>query len=159
MASGVADTVVSAVAEPEAAVRHFIFLCGGEQSLFIVFLRDYGIRMVYADFRAGIDTVLALPKFDQPGSSPVIEIDRESVKNHLETGSHIIVEPGVSGSLLRSVHGRGKKSAVTVKTVTKGIYQFVQKRTFGTAVHTAYLTDNFFAVAVKENTAEKGDEK
>lgn len=61
--------------------------------------------------------------------------------------------------LLGRVHCGGKEPAVTVIIVTKGIYQLVQEGAFGTAVHRIDSADDFFPVALKEDTAEKGDEK
>ena len=71
----------------------------------------------------------------------------------------LVVEPCVSGVPLRGVHRGGKETMVTVKTITEGVNQFIQKGTFGTAVHFFYLTDDFFPPALKEDTAENSHEK
>ena len=125
MTSLIADAFIFPVAQKEGDVKHFVPVCAGKPCGFIVCFRDNGIGMIDADFRTGIDAVLSFPKFNQPGSSPVIKINREGVKDHLETGRHIIIEPGVSGLLLRGVHRGGKESAVAVKTVAERICQLV----------------------------------
>ena len=159
MAVGIADTLVLTFTEPEGTVQHLVFFRTGEPGGFVVAFRDNGIRVVDANLRAGIDTVLSFPEFNQPGSAPIVEIDGKRIENHLKAGRHIVIEPCVSGLSLGCVHRGGKEPAVTVKIVTEGVYQFVQKGTFGTVIHGSDLTDDLFAPALKEDTAEKGCEK
>jgi len=156
---GIADAFVPAIAQKEGAFQHFLLFRAGEPCAFVILFGNNGIGVVYADFCSGIDTVLSLPEFDQPGSAPVVKIDGETVKNHLKAWSHIIVEPGISGLFLRGVQCGGKEPAVTVKIVAEGIYQFVQEGTFGAAVHRIDFTDDPSSAALKENAAEEGHEK
>lgn len=125
MTTAAADTLVPVPAEPEGTVEHFTVLCAGEPGVFIVAFRDDMIGVVDSDFRPGVDAVLPFPKFNEPGSAPVIEIDGKRVENHLKTGRHIVVKPGVSGLSLGRVHRGGKESAVTMEIVTKRIYQLI----------------------------------
>ena len=159
MAVGIADTFAAGIAQKEGAVQHFVIFRAGKPCGFIIRFGDNAVRVVYADFRPGIDAVLPFPKFNQPCASLIIEIDGKGIEDHLETGRHIIVEPGVSGMPLRGIRCGRKETAVAVKTVTEGINQFVYERTFCAAVHTVYFADNFFPAAMKEDTAEKGNEK
>lgn len=122
---GSADAIGFVLAQPEGAVKHFMIICAGEPGAFIFAFGNNGVGVVYADFRPGIDTVLPFPEFDQPGFALIVEIDGKCVKNHMKTGCHIVVEPGISGLSLRCVQRGGKEPAVTVKTVAEGICQLV----------------------------------
>jgi len=154
-----ADALVSGIAQKEGTVQHFMVFRAGKPCGFIFRFGDNAVCVVYADFRPGVDAVLPFPEFDQPCAPPVVKIDGQGVEHHLETGRHIVIEPCVSGVPLRGVHRGGKETMVTVKTITEGVNQFIQKGTFGTAVHFFYLTDDFFPPALKEDTAENSHEK
>ena len=156
---GSADALGFVPAESEGTVKHFMVIRAGEPGAFIFVFGNNGVGMVYADFRPGIDTVLPLPEFDQPGFALIVEIDGKCVKNHMKTGCHIIVEPGISGLSLRCVCRGGKEAAVTVETVAEGVYQLVQKRTFGAAVHRIDFTDYLFSMALEKDTAEKSEKQ
>ncbi len=159
VSSGSADALGFVLAEPEGAVKHFMVIRAGEPGGFIFVFGNYGVGVVYADFRSGIDTVLPFPEFDQPGSVLIVEIDGKGVKNHVETGCHVVVEPGISRLPLRRVHRGGKEAAVTVKIVAERVCQFVQNGTFGAVVHRVDLTDDSFSAALKKDTAEKGEKQ
>ena len=159
VAPAVADTVISFVAQQEGAVQHFVFFGTGEPGTFVILFRNDTIRMINTDFGTGIDTVLAFPQFNQPGPAAIIKVEGKRIKDHLETRSHIVIEVGVPGLFLPGVCCGREDTAVTVKTVAEGVYQFIHKRTFGTAVHGVDFTDDFFSAAVKEDTAKKGCEQ
>lgn len=80
--------------------------------------------MIDADFCSGVDAVLAFPEFNQPGSATIVEVDRQSVEDHLKTWRHIVIEPGVAGGFLPRVNGGGKKAAAAVVCVAEGDCQF-----------------------------------
>ena len=135
-----------------------MFFGAGEPGALAVTCGYDGIGVVYADFCTGIDAILTFPELDQPGSAAVIKVDRKRIEDHLETGRHIVIEPRVSGLLLPGVYCGGEDAAVTVETIAEGIYQFLYKGTFGTAVHSLNLTDDFLPAAMKKDTAKKGHE-
>ena len=83
--------------------------------------------MVDADLRPGVDAVLAFPEFDQPRLFLVVEIDREGVEDHLETGGHVVVDPGITGALLPGVQGGGEESAAAVVRIAEGLRQLLQQ--------------------------------
>lgn len=107
--SGITDTFVFAVAELKGTVEHLLFFGTVEERFPVLFSGDKSICVIDTDFRTCIDAVLTFPEFDQPGFPPIIKVDRERVKDHLETGRHIVVKPGVTGLFLRGVHCGGKK--------------------------------------------------
>ena len=125
MPPGIADALVFKLTKSERAVQHFAVFGAGKPGGFIFCFRNNTVRVVDADFRTGIDAVLSFPKFNQPCAAPVIKIDGKGVENHLETGRHMIVKPGIPGLSLWGVHCGGKKAAATVKIVAEGIYQLV----------------------------------
>lgn len=124
-----------------------------EQSMLLFGRRKNAVSFVDAGFTAGIDAVLAFPEFNQPSPAAVIKVDGEGIKNHLKTGCHIVIEPGIPGFFLPGIRGGRKDAAVAMETVAEGLHQFIYQRTFGTAVHGQDFTDDFLLVAVRENTA------
>ncbi len=153
MPSGIADAVASFFAQEEGTIQHFMIFGAGKPGGFVVAFRNDSICVVYADFGAGIDAVLAFPEFNQPSPAAVIKVDGEGIKNHLKTGCHIVIEPGIPGFFLPGIRGGRKDAAVAMETVAEGLHQFIYQRTFGTAVHGQDFTDDFLLVAVRENTA------
>ena len=85
----------------------------------------------------------------------VIEINRKGVKDHLETGRHIVIEPGVTGILLPCIDGRRKITAATVIKVTKGFRQLLQQRTFLSLIHARNLADYFFSAEMSKEHADQ----
>ena len=43
----------------------------------VISFRDDLSRMIYANLSSGIDAILPLPEFDQPGFASIIKIDRQ----------------------------------------------------------------------------------
>ena len=86
--------------------------------------------MVDADLGAGVDAVLALPEFNQPCPAPVVEVHRKGVEHHLETGGHVVVDPGITGALLPGVQGGGEESAAAVVRIAEGLRQLLQQGAF-----------------------------
>ena len=156
--AAVAYAVVSFIAQQERTFQHFVLFRTGEPGAFVVLFRNDRICMIDTNLRTGIDTILAFPDFNQPGSAAIIEIDRKRVKDHLKTGRHIVIKPGVPCLFLPGVCCGREDAAVTMKTIAEWIHQFIYKRTFGTTVHTVDFTDDFLSTAVKEDTAQKGHE-
>lgn len=159
MTSGIADAVIAFIAQEEGTFQHFLFRGTGEPGSFVVLFGDDCVCMVYADLCTGVDAVLAFPEFDQPGPAAVIKVNRKCIKDHLEPGCHIVIEPGVSGLLLPGIYGGREDAAVAVEAVAERIDQFVYKSALGTAVHGVDLADDLFPAAVKEDTAEKSHKK
>ena len=54
------------------------------------------VGAVNADLTSCIDSVLALPAFNEPGSAPVIEIDGQTVEDHIEMGSRPVKKGAVA---------------------------------------------------------------
>ncbi len=129
-------------------MRHLIFRLGQEP-----------VGMVDADLRPGVDAVLAFPEFDQPRLFLVVEIDREGVEDHLETGRHIVIEPRVAGGLLPGVYGGGKETAAAVIDIAERSRQFLQHGTFLTFIHTFDPADDLFSAEMTEDHADKRDQK
>lgn len=159
MTSGITDTLVFPFAEAERTVQHFFLVSAEEPGGLVVACRDHAVRMVNADLRPGIDAVLSLPKFNQPGFSLIVEVDGEGVENHLEAGRQIVVKPGIACLFLRCVYRGRKESTVAIEIVTEGVNQLVYKGTFGAAVHGIDLADDLFAAALQEDTAQKSNKQ
>ncbi len=155
----VADAVVFVPAKAKRAVEHFSFVRAGKPGGLVFAFGNHGICVVDANFRSGVDAVLSFPKFDQPGFVLIIEVDRQGVEDHPETGRQIVVKPGVASLFLGRIHCGRKETVVTVEIITEGGGQFIQKGALGAAVHGIDLADDLFAAALKENAAEKGDEQ
>ena len=111
--------------------------------------------MIDPDFRAGLDSVLSFPEFHQPGFTLSIELYGQCVDDHLETGRHIVVEPGISCGFLPCVPGGGEETVTTMVFVAKRQCQFVQQRTFLTFVHAVDTADYFLLTEMKEKYTEK----
>ena len=109
--------------------------------------------------KPGVDAVLAFPEFDQPRLFLVVEIDREGVEDHLETGRHIVIEPRVAGGLLPGVYGGGKETAAAVIDIAERSRQFLQHGTFLTFIHTFDPADDLFSAEMTEDHADKRDQK
>ena len=45
----------------------------------VISFRDDLSRMIYANLSSGIDAILPLPEFDQPGFASIIKIDRQCI--------------------------------------------------------------------------------
>ena len=53
--------------------------------------RNHALRMVNSDLSAGVDPVLSLPEFHQPGSSLIIKVHGKCVNHHPGTHRHGII--------------------------------------------------------------------
>ena len=115
--------------------------------------------MIDTDLRAGVDAVLAFPEFDQPCFSMIVEVDRKGVEDHLETGSHIVIEPCVAGGFLPRVKGGREETAAAVESIAEGRRQVLQKRTFLTFIHAFDFTDDLFSAEMAEEHARKGKQQ
>ena len=143
----------------QRAGEHFVFVDGREMRHLIFCLGQQPVGMIGTDFRSGVDAVLAFPEFDQPCSAPVIEVDRKGIEDHLEPGSHIVVEPGIAGGLLPGIQSGGEETAAAVVSIAEGRRQFLQKRTFLTFIHAFDFADDLFSAEMAEKHTDKSDQK
>ena len=147
------------LAKMQRAGEHFVFVDGREMCHLVFRLRQQPVGMIDTDLRAGVDAVLAFPEFDQPCSAPVIEVDRKGIEDHLEPGSHIVVEPGIAGGLLPGIQSGGEETAAAVVSIAEGRRQFIQKRTFLTFIHAFDFADDLFSAEMAEKHTDKSDQK
>lgn len=127
---------------------HLIF-CLGQQS----------VGVIDTDLGPGVDTVLPFPEFDQPCFFLIIEVDRESVEDHLEAWRHIVVEPGIAGGLLPRVQSGREETAAAVIDVSEGRCQLFQERTFLAFIHTLNFADDLFPAEMAKEHTDKSDQK
>lgn len=84
-------------------IRHIIGRYSVEKGGVIVCGRDKGVRAIDTRLASGVDTVLSLPYFNQPGSAVVVKVDDFVVEYHIEISRRAIVEMGVSEGLARFI--------------------------------------------------------
>ena len=122
-------------------------------------LRQQSVGVIDTDFGTGIDAVLAFPELNQPCSAAIIEVDRKRVEYHLESGRHIIVEPGIPRGFLPGINGRRKEAAAAMIHITEGFRQFLQQGTFPALIHTLNSADNLLSAKVPKKHAQKGKQQ
>ena len=115
--------------------------------------------MINAHFCTGVNTILPLPAFNEPGFSLVIEIHGKAVKYHLKPGSHIVIEIGVTGFPLPGVQCGGENCVATVVAIAKGLNQLVYLVAFFGGFHAFDFAYDFSSPEVTEGTAENCDDK
>ena len=146
-------------AQLQAAGQHLRLPDGLEMGRAVFRLGQEPVGVVDADFRAGIDAVLALPEFNQPRSAPVVEIHREGVEDHLEPGGQVVIGPGVAPGLLPGVHSGGEEAAAAMIPVAEGFRKLLQKGAFFTFLHLPDSADDFLSAEMAEQHAHKGKQQ
>ncbi len=71
-------------------------------------LRNNAVGIIDTDLAAGVNAVLPFPEFDQPGPPAIVEINGQTVNNHMERQGGRIIERAVTEVSLHGTCPRSK---------------------------------------------------
>ena len=89
-------------------LEHFPVVHSLEQRLLPCVFGQNMVSMIETNLAAGIDTVLSFPEFQEPCPALVIEIHRETVKDHSKVRGDFVIEAAVAHFSLPGVDSGGE---------------------------------------------------
>ncbi len=139
--------------------KHLRIFHAVKQCRFLQNGRNQGIGFVDSDLTSEIDSVLPFPEFDQPRASVIVEINGQTVKNHVKTRGEAVEKLRVSKDALRRVNCGGKNVLRGFIAIAKRLDDRAKNVAFFFAGHPAYPFASLFLAASEKNKENESDGK
>lgn len=159
MSGAYVGNLYSFAEKAERKSRHIMVFHALEQGGPVFAFVQEAVCVVYSDFGACIDAVLAFPQFQQPGSAVIFEIDGKAVKYHVKAESRLVVQGTVAEVPLPYVQAGGEDILCRQIGIAERGNQSVQYAAFFFHAHTADFLDDFFSAPVVQAEKEKKYQK
>lgn len=130
--------------QPQGDIQHVIAIHAVKRNSGVVQGRYNTVRIVDPQFTAGIDAVLSLPEFNEPGAVIVVKIDGFVIIDHVKVRCSQIIEMHIAEFFLGSTLSGGKNILFRVVEIAQGLEQGIYELLFFVRRHALNFSDRRF---------------